>query len=148
MKLRRDTVAGAVFVAVSALLWWLSADLPVGSLAMPGAGMMPMIAIGLVALFGVVLLFRGAASPPITAEHWSDADHALRVIVATALAAFLYTRLGVLVTMTLLLFGLVGLVERRRLVAAALFSLGVAAVTWFVFGTLLKAPLPSGSFWT
>ncbi|MFL9825625.1 tripartite tricarboxylate transporter TctB family protein [Rhodoplanes sp. SY1] len=148
MKLRRDTVAGAAFVALALLLWWLSDDLPVGSLAMPGAGMMPMIAIGLVALFGAVLLVRGASTPPITAAHWSDADHAVRVIVFAALATALYTRLGVLITMSLLLFGLVALVERRGILRAAVFAVGVTVTLWAVFGMLLKSPLPTGSIWS
>lgn len=148
MTLRRDTVAGAAFVALAGLLWWLSDDLPVGTLAMPGAGMMPMIAIGLVATFGAVLLFRGAGTPPLTAAHWSDADHAVRVIVFAALATVLYTSLGFLITIPILLFGLVGLVERRGIFRAAVFAVGVTVTLWVLFGMLLKSPLPAGSIWT
>ncbi|RAI43181.1 tripartite tricarboxylate transporter TctB family protein [Rhodoplanes roseus] len=148
MKVRRDVVAGLAVLAGGAALWASSGDLPVGSLAMPGAGMMPMIAIALVMVFGAVLVFRGTAGPRLAADHWSDADHALRVIVATAVATFLYTRLGFLITMSLLLFGLVGLVERRRVLPAALFSLGVALATWLLFGMVLKAPLPPAPVWS
>ncbi|NVO14956.1 MAG: tripartite tricarboxylate transporter TctB family protein [Rhodoplanes sp.] len=142
MRLKRDTVAGGAFVGLGAALWASSGDLPVGSLAMPGAGMVPMIAIGLVMVLGGVLLVRGTAGPSLSADHWSDADHAIRVVVATAIATALYTRLGFLITVPLLLFGLVGLVERRNIVAAAAFSIGVTAVAWLLFAMLLKTPLP------
>jgi hypothetical protein len=142
MRLKRDTVAGGAFVGLAVALWASSGDLPVGSLAMPGAGMVPMIAIGLVLVFGGGLLVRGTAGPSLAADHWSDADHAVRVVVATAIATALYTTLGFLITVPLLLFGLTAVVERRNILAAAAFSIGVTAATWLLFSTLLKTPLP------
>ena len=46
MILRRDHVAGGVFVAGGAILFAMSGDLPFGTLASPGAGMMPKLRAG------------------------------------------------------------------------------------------------------
>ena len=50
--LRRDHVAGGVFIAAGAIVFALSGDLPFGTLASPGAGMMPKLALILLIGFG------------------------------------------------------------------------------------------------
>ena len=45
MRLRRDHVAGGAFVVVGALVLAVSDDLPFGTLASPGAGMLPTLVI-------------------------------------------------------------------------------------------------------
>jgi hypothetical protein len=143
MTLRRDHVAGAVFILAGALVLAVSGDLPFGTLASPGAGMMPTLVIGLMMAFGAVLLVRGGASPPLRETSWSDLLHALLVGTLAALAVLLYTILGFLVTMPLLLFTLTFAIERRPFVPAALFSIGVTALTYGLFAWTLKTPLPT-----
>jgi hypothetical protein len=75
---------------------------------------------------------------------WSDLAHAGPVVVITALATTLYTRLGFVITMVLLLSVLLVLVERRPVLRAAGFSVVAALLAFGLFGKLLKAPLPSG----
>ena len=75
MILRRDHIAGFAFVAAGALIYVFSGDLPWGSMAMPGAGMMPKLVLGLMIIFGLVLLARGNASPPLSEIDWSDRGH-------------------------------------------------------------------------
>src|SRR5258708_24050152 len=50
MILRSDHVAGAAFVVFGAAAFAVSGDLPFGSLAAPGAGMMPKLLLGLMVL--------------------------------------------------------------------------------------------------
>jgi Tripartite tricarboxylate transporter TctB family len=146
MILRRDHIAGGAFVTGGALVSAFSGDLPWGSLAMPGAGMMPKLVLSLMIIFGLVLMARGSTSPPLSEIDWSDRTHALCVIVAAALATALYTTLGFVLTMSLLLFGLTATVERRPLIPALVFSVGTALVAFFLFSSLLKSPLPRGPF--
>ena len=75
---------------------------------------------------------------------WSDLPHAMRVIAITAVAVALYTGLGFIITMSLLLFSLLFAVERRPLLPAAAFSVGVTVFAYLLFATLLKSPLPRG----
>ena len=146
MILGRDHIAGVAFVTAGALVYAFSGDLPWGSLAMPGAGMMPKLVLGLMIIFGLVLLARGSTSPPLSEIDWSDRTHALCLIVAAALATALYTTLGFVLTMSLLLFGLTAAVERRPLIPALAFSLGTALVAFLLFSWFLKSPLPRGPF--
>jgi hypothetical protein len=144
MILRRDHIGGAAFVAAGALVSAFSGDLPWGSLAMPGAGMMPKLVLGLMIIFGLVLMARGSTSPPLSEIDWSDRIHALCVIVAAALATALYTTLGFVLTMSLLLFALTAAVERRPIIPALAFSVGTAVVAFILFSFFLKSPLPRG----
>jgi hypothetical protein len=142
--LQRDHIAGAAFVLGGLGVLALSGDLPVGSMAMPGAGMMPKLVLGLMIAFGLILMARARESPPVATVPWSDLPHALRVIAITAAAVALYSGLGFIITMSLLLFCLLFAVERRPLLPAAAFSVGVTVFAYVLFATLLKSPLPRG----
>jgi hypothetical protein len=144
MILRRDHVAGGLFVVAAATVLAVSGDLPIGSMGMPGAGMLPKLVLGLMIAFGLILIASGSESPPIATVPWTDLPHAIRVVAITALAIVLYTVLGFIITMSLLLFALLVAVERRRVFPAAVFSIGVTVLAYFLFATLLKSPLPHG----
>jgi hypothetical protein len=122
----------------------LSRDLPFGSLAAPGAGMLPMLVVGFMIALGALLFLRGAASPRLAAQAWHDLPHALRVLVLASAAAAAYTPLGFLLTISALLFGLTFAVERRPLVHAALFSVLVTTGAYALFTYALRTPLPRG----
>jgi hypothetical protein len=143
VTLRTDHVAGAAAIAGALAILSVSGDLPFGTLAFPGAGMMPKLVCGLMILFGVLLIARGGTGEPFAAIGWSDLPHAGRVFVVTAAAVALYTTLGFIVTMSLLLFVLIAL-EGRNLFAAAAYSLGVSLFTYGLFTIVLKQPLEQG----
>jgi hypothetical protein len=115
-----------------------------GSMGMPGAGMMPKLVITLMASFALILIVRPADSRAFAALDWSDLPHALRIVVVAAVAATLYTILGFILTMVAMLFVLTFAIERRPLVPAAVFSIGVTLFAYVLFEKLLKAPLPHG----
>src|SRR3954447_153427 len=68
--LRRDHIAGAIFVVAGVVLYLVSGDLPFGSMAMPGAGMMPKLVIGFMVVCGIALLAQAQESPPFAAIAW------------------------------------------------------------------------------
>jgi hypothetical protein len=144
VKLRRDLAAGGAFVVAGALIWAVSGDLPFGTLASPGAGMLPKLVIALMMGFGVGIALRARESPPLSDLPWRDLPHAVRVVAVSAVAVALYVELGFLLTISLMLFTLTCLVERRPLVNAALFSLGVTGLVYLAFHVGLKLPLPRG----
>ena len=47
------------------LVFAMSGDLPFGTLASPGAGMMPKLVLGLLIAFGAILVARAGESPPL-----------------------------------------------------------------------------------
>ena len=143
MNLRTDQVAGAVVIAAGLVIWALSGDLPTGRLSMPGAGMMPKLLCVLIIFFGAILFFRANESSPFADIDWSDLRHAGPVIGITTVAVALYATLGFIITMAALLFALLAF-ERRNLLAAAAYSVGVSVATYALFVYVLKSPLEQG----
>jgi hypothetical protein len=113
-------------------------------MAMPGAGMLPKLVLGLMIVLGAVVMVRAGESPPLATLSWSDQRHAVRVVAVTAAVIALYTVLGFIITMALMMFALLFAIERRPLLPAAAFSLGVTVFAYLLFATLLKSPLPHG----
>jgi putative tricarboxylic transport membrane protein len=144
MTSRSDHVAGAAFVIFGVVVFALSGDLPLGSMGMPGAGMMPKLVIGFMVALGLILMLRASESSPIAEIKWNDLPHAGRVAAVTAAAIAFYEIVGFIITMTLLMLALLAVVERRPLLQAAAFSVGVTVFAYILFGSLLKSPLPSG----
>ncbi len=147
MILRRDHIAGGVFIVAGLLVFALSDDLPFGTLASPGAGMMPKLALILLIGFGAILVLRARESPPLAEITWNDFGHAATVVIVAAAAIALYTMLGFILSVALLLFVLLYLVERQSIVRAAAVSVGVTVGAYVLFNTLLKSPLPPAPFW-
>ena len=146
MTLRADHVVGGAFIAFGILVFAISGDLPFGRLSAPSAGMMPKLVTGLMMLFaGLVII--GAAGREFAEIDWSDGGHAVLLVVITAAAAALYQPLGFLITMTLLVFSLLVVVERRNVLHAAVYSIGLTVFAYWLFGKALKSPLERGLLW-
>lgn len=146
MTLRTDHVAGAAFIAFGVLIIALSGDLPIGALSMPGSGFMPKILAGFTIAFGIVLMVRAGESKPFVEIEWTDAMHAAAVTLITAVAVYFFETLGFLTTMAAMMFVLLIAIERRPLLHAALYSIGVVGVTYLTFVYVLKTPLVAGPF--
>ena len=143
MTLRADHVAGGAAIAAALAVLAVSGDLPFGTLAFPGAGMMPKLVCALMIVLGAILVARGGTTAPFSEIDWSDLPHAIRVLAITAAAVALYTTLGFIVTMSLMLFALIAL-EGRNLLAAAAYSIGISLMTYGLFTVILKSPLEQG----
>ncbi len=144
MTLRRDHVAGGIFVAAGVLVLAVSGDLPFGTLSSPGAGMLPTLVVALTMAFGLILVAQAPRSPTLAEVDWTDLPHAIRVIVVAAAAVTLYVPLGFGLTVPLLLFTLIFLVERRPLLPSLAFSIGATAAVYALFTMVLRTPLPRG----
>jgi hypothetical protein len=144
VTLRSDHIAGAAFVLLGLTVLLLSGDLPFGTLSSPGAGMMPKLVIILMVLFGLALIANASSSQPFAAIAWDDLSHALKVVVITAAAAASYQTLGFLLTMSLLVFVLLIVIERQPIHYSAAYAIGLTGMAWWVFGKALKAPLERG----
>ena len=147
MTLRADHVAGAAVLLLGIVVFWLGADLPFGRLSAPGAGMMPKLMAGLMMAFGLLIMIVRLEDKPLAAIDWSDRWHALLLVAITAVAVWLYARLGFLLTMSLLVFCLLVVVERRNPLRAGAFAIAITLFAYWLFGIALKAPLERGIFW-
>jgi hypothetical protein len=147
MILRRDHVAGGGFIAAGAVVFAMSGDLPFGTLASPGAGMMPKLVLALLMAFGAMIVARAGESPPLAEIDWSDFRHAATVIAVAGVATALYTAIGFVLSISLLMIVLLYFVERRSLWVTLAVSIGVTMGSYYLFNTLLKSPLPPMPFW-
>ena len=129
------------------MVFAISGDLPFGRLSAPGAGMMPKLAAGLMMLCGAFVLAGASPSPNFSDIDWSDRGHAALVVAITAAAVLAYRPLGFLLTMALLLFALLVLVEKRNALIAAGYSVGLTLFAYWLFGKALKSPLERGVLW-
>ena len=147
MILRADHVAGGAFIALGIAVFAIGADLPFGRLSAPGAGMMPKLLAGLMMAFAAVVVLRAAESPPLASIDWSDRSHAALLVLITGAAVAAYQPLGFLITMALLVFALLVVVERRNVLIAAAYSMGLTLFAYWLFGKALKSPLERGLLW-
>lgn len=147
MTLRTDHVAGAAFVALGLLVFAVSGDLPFGTLAAPGAGMMPKLVAGLMMVFAAAIVIAGVGSEPLAKIDWSDRTHAILLVIITGVAVATYQTLGFLITMAALVFALLVVVERRRLLPASIYSIALTVFAYWLFGKALKSPLERGLLW-
>jgi len=146
-RIRSDHVAGAAFIVLGVAVFAASGDLPFGRLSAPGAGMMPKLLAGLMMLFAALIIASAAHSGEFASIDWSDRGHATLVVLITAAAAAAYQPLGFLITMALLVFALLVVIERRNALIAAGYSIALTLFAYWLFGKALKAPLERGILW-
>jgi putative tricarboxylic transport membrane protein len=106
--------------------------------------MLPTLVVALTMAFGLILVAQASRSPTLAEVDWTDLPHAVRVIVVAAAAVTLYVPLGFGLTVPLLLFTLIFLVERRPLLPSLAFSIGATAAVYALFTLVLRTPLPRG----
>jgi hypothetical protein len=105
---------------------------------------MPVVLALILLVFGALLVLLGRLSPPWASVAWPEWRHAVAILGACVFAALALERLGYRLTVAVMLAFLLGVVERKSLVLTATFAIAVALATFFLFGTLLRVPLPRG----
>jgi hypothetical protein len=147
MNIRSDHLAGGVFVALGLLVFVLGWNLPFGQISAPGAGMLPKVLAGLMIACAVIVIATGRDSEPVSDIPWSDWTHASLIVVISSVATLLYATLGFLITMALLVFGLLTIVERKRFLPAATYAILLTVFAYWLFAIALKAPVERGILW-
>jgi hypothetical protein len=144
MNLRADHVSGIAFVGFGAAIILLSGDLPTGQLSMPGSGFLPKIVAWLLILCGIALVVRGKESPAFAELGWTDLPHAAQVVAIAAVGIALYTVLGFLITLILMVSAILIVIERRNPLRAGIYAFAIVTITYLGFEYVLKTPLPNG----
>lgn len=147
MSIRADHVAGGAFIILGGVVFILGADLPFGTMSAPGAGMLPKLVAALMIAFAAVIIAGAGASQPLADIDWSDRVHAFLLVLIIAIAIRAYQPAGFLITMSLLVFTLLIVVERRNMLIAGAYSIGLTLFAYWLFGKALKAPLERGLLW-
>jgi hypothetical protein len=108
---------------------------------------MPKLVTALMMLFAGLVIIGASGGRQFAEIDWSDGGHAALLVLITAAAVALYQPLGFLLTMALLVFSLLVLVERRNILHAAVYSIGLTLFAYWLFGKALKSPLQRGLLW-
>ena len=145
-----DRVAGVALSLVGLFVVWESLlsvrKLPLGTIRTPGPAYVPVLLASLLIVFGVAVIIVGGRARKLGTLDWSESRHAAGILGACALAAVLLERVGFRITIAAVLFLLLALLERKRVLFAAAFALALALGTFYLFDTLLRVPLPRGPF--
>jgi hypothetical protein len=141
-----DRVAGTGLAALAVLVLWESRALPFGTIRDPGAGAVPVLLALVLLLCSLAVVAAGAAAPRVAALPWNEWRHAVAILGACAFMALALERLGYRLTILLTLLTLLAVVERKGWVVAAVFALAFSLGTYFLFGRVLRVPVPQGPF--
>ncbi len=140
--LRGDHVAGLVLVAIAAFVAWENRVYPLGSMAAPGPGSVPLLLAAILGGLGLLIILRGSGSPLLNSIDWSEGRRGLVLLAVCAAATFALERIGYRLTMIAVLVFILGVVERKKPLATASVALGFAFISYYLFATLLKVQLP------
>jgi hypothetical protein len=133
-----------MLAALAVWIWWLHREFPVGTLADPGPGYVPLLlAVGLGGI-GLMIAAFGSRSVVLQAIHWPEAGRAAVILVACIVATFALERIGYRLSVMVFLVFFLGVVERKKPLSVALVAAGFSLISFYVVGILLKVPLPRG----
>ena len=144
IKSQRDFLSGLMFLLVGVGFALGATNYSMGSSARPGAGYFPLILSVIMAILGAVILFKALTIETEGGDPVGDiASRPLLVIVASiTVFGLALPRLGMLVTVPLLIImvSLAGSEFRWKGVIAA--SVVLTGFAWFVFVWGLKLTIP------
>lgn len=140
--LRSDQVSGLMLVALALYVWWMNRAYPIGSLSEPGPGYVPLLLAIFMGVMGLLVALSGGKSMPLAAMEWTEAKRATALLIACGVAAFALERLGYRITMAGLLVFFLGVMERKKPMMVVGVGIGFSLVTFYLFATLLRVPLP------
>ena len=141
-KLRSDQVSGLMLVALAIYVWWMNRAYPLGTLSEPGPGYVPLLLAVFMGVMGLLVVVGGGKSMPLVQIEWTEAKRAIALLVACGVAAYALERLGYRITMGALMIFFLGVMERRKPMMVAAVGIGFPLITYYVFATLLRVPLP------
>jgi putative tricarboxylic transport membrane protein len=144
--LTTDRLAGIVLAAFALFALWESRVLPFGTIAEPGPGSVPVLLALALLVSSLAVVLGGATAPGVASLRWTEWRHAVAILGTCVFMALALERLGYRLTMLVALFALVAVVERKGWIGAAVFAVGFSLGSHYLFGTLLRVPMPRGPF--
>lgn len=142
--LRNDQVSGGVLIALALVVVWFNREFPVGTLADPGPGYVPLLLACVLGGIGLLVTVLGSRSQRLAETAWPEATRALIIMVACVAATFALERIGYRLTTAAFLVFFLGVIERKHPLTVVMVSAGFSLASFYVIGILLKVPLPRG----
>jgi hypothetical protein len=139
-------VAGAILTGFGVAAFWMAQAYPRGTAEEPGPAYYPLVVAALLMLFGtLVVLFDGPSARVRLSEFW-ERGRPLAMLSLLAAAALLVERVGFRITLMLLLFVLLAIIERVNLLVALAITAILPLGAFALLHGLLKLNLPTGPF--
>jgi len=91
---------------------------------------------------GLLVALSGGSSTPLKKIEWSEASRAALILIGCGVAAFALERLGYRITIAAMLVFFLGVLERRKPAMVIAVAFGFPLLSFYVFATLLRLPLP------
>lgn len=142
--LTTDRIAGAALALFALAVIWESRKLPLGTFRVPGPAYMPVLLALLLLIFGVLIALTGGRAEKLAAIRWTEWRHAVAILCICIFSTLALERLGYRLTILLVLFFLVKVVEKKGWLLTAIFALALSFGSFYLFYTLLRVPLPLG----
>ena len=139
-----DRIAGIALAILGGAIAVETRKLPIGSLADPGPGYLPLVLAGLIAALGILIAVSARRGGRSGSVRWPEGGHALQILGSCAFAAVAIEPLGYRLTIAVLLIFLLGVVERKPPLAVAAVSVLLAFGTHYLFAGVLRVVLPTG----
>ena len=144
IKSQRDFASGLLFIALGVVFTVSAASRPIGAIAGPGAGFVPLVLSIAMAILGAVILFKSLVietegGDPIGPIAWRPL---LAIVAAVAVFGASVDRLG-LVLATLLLVAIASLAgELRKGLGVLINSVVLTLLAWLIVAHSLKLAMP------
>jgi putative tricarboxylic transport membrane protein len=142
--LRTDQFSGLMLLALALYVGWENRAYPVGTLAEPGPGYLPLLLAIFLGVMGLLIALWGVRSAPLAAMKWTEATRAIVILIACGVATLALERIGYRLTVIALLIFFLGVLERKHWFAVAGVAIGFSLISYAVFATWLRVPLPLG----
>ena len=142
--LKSDQASGLTLVALAVYIAWLNRAFPVGTLADPGPGYVPLLLAIAFGVIGLLVAVFGGHSVAVRSIPWPEAKRAVVILIACSVAGFALEHIGYRLTIFAFLVFFVGVVERKPVLQTTLVSAGFSLISFYVIGDLLSVPLPRG----
>lgn len=142
--LRSDQLSGLVLLGLAFYIGWLNREFPVGSLAEPGPGYVPLLLACALGAIGLLVALRGSRSEALAAMQWPEAKRGVIILVACTAATLVLEHVGYRLTIAAFLVFFLGIIERKHPLAVVLVAAGFSLASFHIVGDLLKVPLPRG----
>ncbi len=142
--IKSDQFSGLLLLLLAVYVWWLNREFPVGTLADPGPGYVPLLLAITLGGIGLLVAALGGRSVALSDVAWPEATRAIIILVACAIAAFALERIGYRLSVLAFLIFFTGIIERKKPLTVLLVSGGFSLASFYVVGDLLHVPLPVG----
>ena len=142
--LRTDQFSGLMLLALALYVGWENRAYPIGTLAEPGPGYLPLLLAVFLGAMGLLVALWGVRSAPLVAMKWTEAPRAVVILIACGVATLALERIGYRLTMIALLVVFLGVIERKNWFMVAAVAIGFSLISYALFATWLRVPLPLG----